>query len=65
MKDEDKTNKQLISELEALHQQVAELEKSETVRRQAEGKLRESEEKFRLSFENANIAMCIVGLDER
>jgi PAS domain S-box-containing protein len=63
MKDEDKTNKQLISKLEALHQQVAELEKSETVRRRAEGKLRESEEKFRLSFENANIGMCLVGLD--
>ncbi len=65
MKNEDKTNKQLISELEALHQQVAELEKSETVRRRAEGKLRESEERFRLSFENANIGMCLVGLDGR
>jgi PAS domain S-box-containing protein len=65
MKDEDRTNKQLISELEALHQQVAELEKSETVRRQAEGKLRKSEERFRLSFENANIGMCLVGLDGR
>lgn len=65
MKDEDKTNKQLISELEALHQQVAELENSETVRRRAEEKLRESEERFRLSFENANIGMCLVGLDGR
>lgn len=65
MKDEDKTNKQLISELEALHQQVAELEKSETVRRRAEGKLQKSEERFRLSFENANIGMCLVGLDGR
>ena len=65
MKDEDETQKQLISELEALHQQVAELEESETVRRQAEGKLRESEERFRLSFENANIGMCLVGLDGR
>lgn len=65
MKDEDKTNKQLISELEALHQQVAELEKSETVRRRAEGKLQKSEERFRLSFENANIGMCLVDLDGR
>ena len=27
--------------------------------------LRESEEKFRLAFDNANIGMCLVGLDEK
>ncbi len=34
-----------------------------TERKQAEEKLRESEERFRLAFENANTGMCLVDLD--
>ncbi|MBM4447534.1 MAG: PAS domain S-box protein, partial [Chloroflexi bacterium] len=36
-----------------------------TKRRQAEQALRESEEKFRLAFENANTGMCLVDLNGR
>ncbi len=34
-----------------------------TERRHAESRLRESEERFRLAFENANDGVCLVGLD--
>lgn len=39
--------------------------RSLSARRRAESELRESEERFRLAFENANDGVCLVGLDGR
>ncbi len=41
------------------------LNREESERHQAEDGLRESEERFRLAFENADIGMALVGLDGR
>jgi diguanylate cyclase (GGDEF)-like protein/PAS domain S-box-containing protein len=62
MNDNRKTKVQLIQELEDLRRKIAEFEKSETKRRQAEEALRESEENYRNFFKNANEAI-FVGLD--
>ena len=48
MKDEAKTKAQLIAELTALHQRVAELEAVEAERKQAEQQLAESEQRYRI-----------------
>jgi PAS domain S-box-containing protein len=47
MRDEDKTKKQLVSELEELRRRVAALEGIDTERKRAEDTLRQSEEKHR------------------
>jgi len=47
MKDEDKSKEQLITELKALRQSIAEPEKDKTERKLAEEALRESEELYR------------------
>jgi two-component system, cell cycle sensor histidine kinase and response regulator CckA len=47
MPDEDKSKEQLITELKALRQRVAESEKDKTERKRAEEALRESEELYR------------------
>ncbi|MDQ7787258.1 MAG: PAS domain S-box protein [Thermodesulfovibrionales bacterium] len=47
MQDEEKTKQQLIDELKEMRLQVGELKKSEAERRQIEGALRESEERYR------------------
>ena len=52
MKDEDKTKKQILSELMKLRQRVAELEVSENNHKQAEKKLQKSEKKYRTLIEN-------------
>ncbi len=65
MRVEDKTKEQLISELEEMRLRVAELVKSEKELKLSGVALRESEERFRLSFENANVGMCLVDLDGR
>ncbi len=52
MKDEEKTQEQLINDLLALRQRVAELEALEAERQRAEEALRESEERFRQLAEN-------------
>jgi PAS domain S-box-containing protein len=55
MEDKGKTKEQLINELTAMHQRVAELEKSENDHKLAEEALRESEEMFRLFMEHSPI----------
>src|SRR5512139_1806536 len=55
MEDENKTKEQLMNELTAIHQRVAELEKSENDHKLAEEALRESEEMFRLFMEHSPI----------
>ncbi len=52
MKDEDKTKKQILSELMKLRQRVAELEVSENNHKQAEKKLQKSEKKYRTLINN-------------
>ncbi len=53
MKDEDKTKKQLISELAELRKQNKILKASETKYGRVEEEIKESEEKYRMLFENS------------
>jgi len=55
MKNEKKTKKQLIRELENLHRRVDKLEKAETEHQRAEEELKESEERFRKLIEQSPI----------
>ena len=63
MKDQDKTKKQLVEELAALRQRVAELEQSETEWMQAEGVLRGSEARLRSLFETMAEGVCLIAPD--
>jgi PAS domain-containing protein len=59
MKDQSKTKKTLIQELDAQKMRIAELEKLESDHKQVEEALRVSEENYRNLFENANEAIFI------
>ena len=63
MKDKDKTKEQLIRELEVVRQQITQLKLSETKRSHTEERLKESESKFRLVFENAGGAIFVVNIE--
>jgi len=62
MRDEEKTKQRLINQLTELRQRVAELEASEAKRRRVEEALRESEEKYRTLFDNANDAIFLADM---
>jgi len=53
MQSTDKTREQLLGELEALRQRISELEASESRLREMDKALGESEQRFRLLYENA------------
>lgn len=59
IKDNDKTKKQLVTELEELRLKITELEKLETERKNVEEKIKEGDEKYRLVIENSNQGIVI------
>ena len=62
MKDQNKTKKQLISELMELRQRITELEALENKSSQAEEALRQSEARYRTLFEDSRDAVYITTL---
>ncbi|HAM49621.1 MAG TPA: hypothetical protein DCP92_02590, partial [Nitrospiraceae bacterium] len=65
MKDKDKTRDQLLSEVEQLRQQMAELEGKESMSRQAESRLRENEEKYRSLVDSTEDSIYLIDRDYR
>lgn len=65
MKYKEKTKEQLMDELAKLHQQITELQKSETKHQQIEKTLSENEEKYRILVEMATDAIFIQTVEGR
>ncbi len=65
MKDESKTKKQLIDELNALNQQLARIKRSEKKHKQVIEALKGSEERYRPATEHSNEGIIVVKGDER
>ena len=65
MKDETKTKRQLIGELESLRQRVAELETGSGDRNLAEEALKESEERFRVIFDHLRDGLILADRDTK
>jgi PAS domain S-box-containing protein len=65
MKDNKKTKEQLMDELVKLHQQITELEKSETKHQQIEETLGDNQEKYRILVELAADGVLIERVDGR
>ncbi|MBU8922074.1 MAG: PAS domain S-box protein [Bacteroidales bacterium] len=65
MKDQKKTKDQLSVELKEMHQRVAELEENETRGIKVQEALRESEERFRATFEQAAVGITHVSPEGR
>jgi two-component system cell cycle sensor histidine kinase/response regulator CckA len=65
MKDQAKTNEQLIGELAGLRQRIAELEAAETERKQAEEALRGALTELTVIHQNVPVAMMLVDRDRR
>ena len=65
MKDEQKTKKQLVSEMIKLRRRITELEASESEHRQAEGALRETTDYLDNLFNYANAPIIVWDADTR
>jgi len=64
MKDEDKTKEQLLDELILMRRRMAELEKAESERKQAEEALQQSESKYRTLFDQATDGIMMMPIGE-
>jgi PAS domain S-box-containing protein len=60
MKDPSGTNQEVLEEISALRQRIKELEQSETIHKQTEGALLESEAKYRAVVENSLVGVFVV-----
>ncbi|MCK4663267.1 MAG: PAS domain S-box protein [Bacteroidales bacterium] len=65
MKNNNKTNEQLLKEIDQLRARIAELEKSETERKQVEEARKKSEEKYSALYDNALVALFRVSLKDQ
>ena len=65
MKDQNKTKKQLLEELEVLHHQLVRVKKTETNRKRVGEALKESEQRFRTIFEGAVDGILLADIETK